>query len=82
MTYEELVESISSIVENPKIYKKGLIITYELNDNNYKQLSEHLFYKSNPSNSRFIPSDALEVELGGIVVNIIKEKKLDIEYNG
>ena len=73
MNYEELIETVSLIVENPKILKDGLTLVYQLNDKNYKQMNEHLFYKSNPPSVKFIPSDILEIELGGVLVRLIKE---------
>ncbi len=73
MNYEDLIETVSIIVENPKIHKDGLTLVYTLNDKNYKQMNEHLFYKSNPPSIKFIPSDILEVELGGILVKLVKE---------
>lgn len=73
MTYEELIESVSRIVEDEKIYKNGLILTYELNDKNHLKMNEHLFYKSNPVTTQFTPSDIFEVELGGILVKFIKK---------
>jgi len=73
MNYEELIETISAMVENEKIYKKGLIIVYELDEKNHKQMNEELFYKSNPTD-RFKQSDEFEVEMGGIIVRFVKPK--------
>jgi hypothetical protein len=72
MTYDELIETISLIVENEKIQKTGLTLTYELNDSKYKAFHEQLFYKSNPPDAVFIPANEFEVELGGILVKFIK----------
>ncbi len=42
-------------------------------------MNEELFYKSNPSPDKQIaPVDEFEVELGGILVKFVKEKK-DLE---
>lgn len=79
MTYEDLIETISEIVENKKIYKIGLSIIYELSEKNHKQMNEQLFYKSNPITATFERSDEFEVEIGGILVKFIKEKEKIIE---
>lgn len=74
MNYEELIETISLMVENEKIFKKGLTLVYELDELNHKQMNEELFYKSNPSNLKLIKTDEFEVELGGILVKFVKPK--------
>ena len=75
MTYEELIKSVSLIVENPEINKEGLIIVYELTEKNHKQMNEELFYKSNTT-TKFVPNNGAEFEvmLGGILVkfNVLK----------
>jgi len=47
MTYEKLIETISEIVENKNIEKKGLSLTYTLNEMTHKKMNESLFYKTN-----------------------------------
>jgi hypothetical protein len=78
MTYEQIIESVSIIVENENIYKEGLTLVYELEATNHRKMNEQLFYKSNPPSATFISSDEFEVELGGIVVRLVKPK-LDLE---
>jgi len=73
MSYKELIETISLMVENDKIYKKGLTLVYELNEKNHKQMNETLFYKSNPIDAAYINTDVFEVELGGILIKLIKK---------
>jgi hypothetical protein len=73
MNYTELIETISEIVNNDKIYKKDLTLVYELDNINHKKMDEHLFYKSNPSNSEFLHKDIIEVEIGGILIKFIKK---------
>ena len=75
MTYEELIETLSVIVENDKIYKKCLTLTYALDEKNHRQMNEQLFYKSNPLSATFIPSDVFEVEISGILVRFVKPSK-------
>ena len=74
MTYQQLLETVSEILENEKLYKKGLILTYELDETNHKQMNEELFFKANPINSGFTSTDEFEVEIGGILVKFTKEK--------
>lgn len=74
MLYEELIESVSLMLENEKIYKNGLTLIYELSEDNHKKINEILFYKSNPANAKFIYNDEFEVEIGGIVIKFIKIK--------
>jgi hypothetical protein len=72
MNYNELIESISEIVSNDKIYKLGLTLVYELDDVNHKKMDEHLYYKSNPNGLDFKHNDIFEVEIGGLLVKFIK----------
>jgi hypothetical protein len=74
MDYNELIDTISEIVNNEKIYKKGLILTYELNEDNHKKMDEHLFYKANPNGSNFEHKDIVEVEIGGILIKFLKKQ--------
>lgn len=84
MTYEDLIITISEIAENQKIYKKGLILTYILNDDIHRRMNEIVFRKSNPS--PLIPmeySDEFEIETKTendiIVIKFIKEKIVENE---
>ena len=74
MTYEQLIETVSLIIENEKIYKNGLILTYLLEANDHARMNQTLFYKSNPITDKFEPTDEFEVVLGGVLVKFIKEK--------
>ena len=73
MTYQELIETISSIVENEKIIKDGLTMVYSLNEFDHKSMNEFLYYKSNGNTDDFKPSDEFEVVLGGILIKFIKK---------
>lgn len=73
MKYEDLIETISEMVENTKIYKTGLTLAYTLSEKNHRQMNEQLFYKSNPLTAKFEASDEFEVEIGGVIVKFIKE---------
>lgn len=75
MTYEELIETVSFIVEHDKVHKIGLTLVYELNTQNHKQMNEHLFYLDNKNHNRpFIQTDIIEVEIGGVLVKFVKPK--------
>ena len=73
MKYEQLIETISEMVDNDKIYKNGLTLIYELDEKNHKQMNEQLFYKSNPIDVVFVATNEFEVELGGIIIKFIKK---------
>jgi hypothetical protein len=77
MRYEELILTISEIVNNKNINKNGLILLYELPEKEHIKMNEHLFYKITPDGKDFTPTDVFELEIGGILVRFIK-KYLDI----
>jgi hypothetical protein len=73
MTYEQLISTISSILEDETIHKNGLSLTYELTPKNHKAMNEFLFYKSNPITSNPILTDEFEADFDGIVVKFTKK---------
>jgi hypothetical protein len=73
MNYEELIETISEIVENDKIFKPGLKLVYELSEDNHKKMDEHLFYTSNPESSDFEHNEVIEVVISGILIQLVKK---------
>lgn len=73
MTYEQLIETVSEILENEKINKKGLILVYELEPKLHKAFNEILFYKSNPPTINPVLTDEFEVEIDGILIKFIKK---------
>lgn len=74
MNYDELIKTISEILENENIYKNGLTLVYSLSEENHKRMDEHLYYKSNPNNNDFVHRDEVEIEIGGILVKLVKKK--------
>ena len=76
MNYEELIETISEVVNNKKIYKEGLVLLYELDESSHIKMDEHLFFKSNPD-GKFEHREIVEVEIGGAVIRFIKK---NLEY--
>ena len=71
MNYEKLIESLSHMVENEKIEKKGLTMVYTLSKEDHINLSVDLYYKTNQQVD-FNPEEDFEVEMGGILVKFIK----------
>lgn len=76
MRYEELIKTVSEILNNDDINKEGLTLEYALDKKRHEQMDEHLFYKSNPQGTGFEHRDVVEVEIGGVIVRFIK-KDLD-----
>ena len=75
MNYNQLIETISEVVNNEKIFKENLTLVYELDEQNHLKMDEHLFYKSNPSNVEFTHKDIVEIEIGGVFVKFVKKNK-------
>jgi len=73
MTYEDLINTVSEITNNPNIKKEGLSLTYELPENIHVRMNKELFYKMNQITTGFAPSDIFEVEIGGLVIKFIKK---------
>lgn len=73
MTYRQLIETVSEIVENENIHKEGLILTYTLSEANHKKMDEHLFHQSNPDGRDYEYNDIIEIEIGGIEIKIFKK---------
>ena len=73
MTYEDLINTVSEITNNPNIKKDGLSLTYELPENIHIRMNKELFYKMNQITTGFAPSDIFEVEIGGLVIKFIKK---------
>ena len=75
MTYEQLIETVSLIIENPKINKNGLTLLYELPTATHNALNEAIFKKANPYSNNFAPNDEFDLEIAGIN---IKFKKINL----
>jgi hypothetical protein len=73
MTYDNLIKTVSTIVENPDIDKKGLSLTYTLPEKEFLVLNEKVYFVTHPYAAVFEPtSDEFEIILGGILVNVKK----------
>ena len=73
MKYDELIKTISEIVNNKEIFKEGLTLTYELEEDNHKKMDEHLFHMANPEGTGFEHKDTVFVKFGDIKVKFIKK---------
>ena len=73
MRYEEIIETISEIVNNPKINKNGLVLVYELDPIRHRQVDEELYIRVNGNLNGFEHQQLIEIELGGILVKFIKK---------
>ena len=74
MEYTELIETVSLIIENPKINKNGLTLLYELPSHTHHSLNETIFKKTNPYSNNFVPSDEFELDIAGINIKFKKIK--------
>lgn len=73
LTYEDLIETFSAIINNEAIKKDGLLLFYELDEKNHQKLDEHLFYKTNDRNATYEHRDVIEVDVEGFTIRIIKK---------
>ena len=73
MTYEDLIETFTEIIKSETIHKEGLIMFYELDAENHEKMDEHLFYKTNDRNAKFVHNEVIEVEIDDFVIKIIKK---------
>jgi hypothetical protein len=72
MNYQQLIETVSTILEAEKINKSGLTLEYNLDENTYNRLNQELFYKTNPVSMEYVTTPEFEVVIGGILVKIKK----------
>jgi hypothetical protein len=79
MNYDKLIETVSELLENEKIEKNGLILTYNLNPKAHLAMNLELLHKTQGMNTEFKPVDEFEVEIGGILIKFIK--KISVEAN-
>ena len=76
MRYDDLIQTISEIVNNDLINKNGLGLIYSLDEENHKNLSEHFFYKLNGDNNNiFEYTEEFEVEIGNMIIKFVINEK-------
>ena len=73
MKYDELIESISFIIESDEIYKEGLQLYYTLEPKNHRDMQETFFYRTNEATMQFTPTEEFEVAFGDVLVKFIKK---------
>lgn len=74
MKYEQLIETISEIVNSDKIYKDGLTLVYELSEELHRKTNEEIFYNVYKSDKEIVYSDIFEVEINNIVIKFVKKR--------
>ena len=73
MNFDKLIETVSEILENEKIEKNGLILTYNLPPTPHFAMNLELFNKTKGVDTEFQPTDEFEVEIGGVLIKFIKK---------
>jgi len=74
LTLDDIIKTISVMVNNDDIIKEGLTLHYTIPEINHKKLDETLYYRSNPNGKDFEHRDVIEIELGGIDIFITKSE--------
>jgi hypothetical protein len=72
MSYEQLIETVSVMIADERIQKKGLTLTYVLPEHEHKKINEVIFYKNNPTSYLTTYEDEFEIQIAGIIVKLIK----------
>jgi hypothetical protein len=73
MNFDKLIEIVSEILENEKIEKNGLILTYQLTQQVHLDMNLELLHRTQGINTNNEPTDEFEVEIGGILIKFIKK---------
>jgi hypothetical protein len=71
MSYDEIIATVSEIVNNEHILTKGLTLIYELDIRTHKQVDEELYIKMNGNLDGFEHQDIIEIEVEGTLVKFI-----------
>lgn len=71
--YNIVIETITEIVNNDKIYKKGLTLIYELDEYNLSKLNEDIYYRLNPEGNDFKPTETFDIEINDIIIKFVKK---------
>lgn len=71
MRYEDLINTLTEVVNNTIIVKNGLKLLYEVDAEIFSKLEEHVFY-SRQTSGEFQPSDGyFEIESDGVIIKVI-----------
>lgn len=74
LTYDDIIRTVSAMVDNDKITKEGLTLYYQIPEVNHQKLDETLYYKFNPRGKDFEHRDIIEVSISGIDIIITKSE--------
>jgi hypothetical protein len=74
MNFDQLIETVSEIINNDKINKVGMSIVYNLDPLNHKQLREELYYRTESFDTSTDIGQEMdyELEIEGITFKFIK----------
>ena len=83
MKYEELEDTIKSILSNDEIIKNNLIMVYQLESEKHKKLEEYIFFKNNPQAKKkdFEPKDDFEIDVEDFTILFIKKDADDSDID-
>jgi len=74
MKYDDIVVIASEITNNELIKTDGLILVYELENDNHVKLDEDLFYRTNEEkDAKYEYSDIIDVTIGEVNFRFIKK---------
>lgn len=73
MNYDDLITTISEIVNNDLIKKEGLTLQYEVGEKTFRRLNEFFFYKTNPPEATPDSSESFEIEIDNLIVKFTKK---------
>jgi tRNA U34 5-carboxymethylaminomethyl modifying GTPase MnmE/TrmE len=71
MDYNKIIEIASEIVNNDKLYKKGLTLEYRLTEDEHKKLDEELFYKYNQASTPFTHQEVIEFDTEDVLLRFV-----------
>ena len=74
MTYQKLIETLTEIIDNPKIQTTGLTLIYELTDIAYNAINQDLQRMVITKTSDIIDENAFEVEIENVLVRFVRKK--------
>jgi|688.fasta_scaffold1286776_2 hypothetical protein len=72
MNFDTIIETLTEIINNDKIYKQGLVLQYELDPETHIKMNEELFYRTEQT-TKFEPSDLFDVVIENVRVVFIKK---------
>lgn len=80
MKYDEIIATVSEIVNNPNIITKGLTLIYELDNIIHRQVDEELYIRMNGNLNGFEHQNIIEIEVEGVLVKFIPSgTKMDFD---